>query len=115
MKELIEYILKSLTNFPDDVVITTQEEEDGTTVYLVKANPEDYGRIIGRRGNLIQAIRTIAKARAIKEHQRVMVRVLTDDENREQTVTTPATGETPAETTSVDDVVDENALDDNLI
>jgi len=111
MKELIEYILKSLANHPDDIAIDVSEDNDGVTVYSVTANAEDYGRIIGRRGNLIQAIRTIAKARAIKEHQRVMERVSTEDE-----APVKKTEETAAvETSSVEDVVDEQALDDNLV
>lgn len=108
MKELIEYILKSLVTHPDEVVVEEQTLPDGLIIYSISANQEDYGRIIGRQGNLIQSIRTIVKARAIKQHQKVMVRVMTEDVREEL-----AQEDKKEET--VEDVVKEEALDDNLI
>ncbi len=110
MKELIEYILKSLVNYPDEVKVDEQTLPDGLTIYSISANQEDYGRIIGRQGNLIQSIRTIVKARAIKQHQRVLVRVMTEDVRNDV-----APQQTAEKTETVEDVVQEEALDDNLV
>lgn len=79
MKELLEYILKSLVVYPDDIAVEEQVLADGLTIFSISANKEDYGRVIGRQGMIIQALRTIVKARAIKEKKKVMVRVMTDD------------------------------------
>jgi predicted RNA-binding protein YlqC (UPF0109 family) len=79
MKELLEYILKSLVTVPDEVVVDEQILADGLIILSISANQDDYGRIIGRQGALIQSLRTIVKARAIKEKKKVMVRVMTDD------------------------------------
>jgi len=114
MKELIEYILKSLVNYPDEIVVDEQTLPDGLIIYSISANQDDYGRIIGRQGNLIQSIRTIVKARAIKQHAKVMVRVMTEDlreENRRQEQARPQ----EAKEASVDEIVNQDALDDNLV
>ena len=73
MKNLLEFILIHLVNFPDDVGVeeTVGERED---VYTISVNAADIGRIIGKAGNTIQAIRSIAKVRAMKEHQ--LIRIL---------------------------------------
>ena len=117
MKELIEYILKMLVNYPDDIQVEEQDLPDGLIIYSVSANQDDYGRIIGRQGMLIQALRTIVKARAIKEHRKVMVRVMTDDVRmgNNQVASQQAPAPTNLAEQSAEDLVQEAALDDNLI
>ena len=112
MKELIEYILKSLVNYPDEVAVEEETLSDGLTIYSVSANKEDYGRIIGRQGALIQSVRTIVKARAIKEKKKVMVRVMTDDV---KDLPSRESDSAAAQDTAVEEVVKQEALDDNLI
>ena len=51
MKELVEYIAKSLVNSPDAVVVTEEESEEGITLKLQVAD-EDKGRIIGKQGRI---------------------------------------------------------------
>ncbi|MBQ6449409.1 KH domain-containing protein [bacterium] len=114
MKELIEYILKSLVAYPDEIQVDEQTDADGVIVYSISANQEDYGRIIGRQGNLIQAIRVITRARAIKQHQRVMVRVMTDDV-REEMAREAIKQQHQPEATQEEVVVNQEALDDNLV
>lgn len=115
MKELLKYMLEGLVNHPEEIVIDEQVLPDGLIIYSISANPEDYGRVIGRQGMLIRSLRTIVKARAIKEKKRVMVRVMTDDDQEqaagEAQVAAPADSPTP----SADEIVQESALDDNLI
>lgn len=112
MKELLEFILKSLVTTPDEVVVDEQVLADGLVILSISAHQDDYGRIIGRQGMLIQALRTIVKARAIKEKKKVMVRVMTEDvkalpHEQEQN---------QANSSEVDNsVVSQSALDDNLL
>jgi predicted RNA-binding protein YlqC (UPF0109 family) len=81
MKNLLEFILIHIVTFPDDVRVDESEGE-GETVYTITVNPEDLGRVIGKRGNIIQSIRSIAKVRAMKEHKRI--RVIVDEGDRAQ-------------------------------
>lgn len=109
MKELLEFILKSLVTVPEEIVVDEQVLADGLVILSISANQDDYGRIIGRQGMLIQALRTIVKARAIKEKKKVMVRVMTEDVKA-------LPHEAAADKQVVDiNVVSEAALDDNLL
>ena len=74
-KELVEYLAKSLADYKEDIeVIETQDDE--RTIVKVYANKEDMGRLIGKDGRIIKAIRNIVRAKAIKENQRVSVDIL---------------------------------------
>jgi uncharacterized protein len=72
MKSLLEFILLRMVQHPEDLKID-EVEEMGLTVYKLKLHPEDIGRVIGRGGNVIKAIRKLAQVRAVKEHLRVRV------------------------------------------
>ncbi|MBI5151843.1 MAG: KH domain-containing protein [Candidatus Pacebacteria bacterium] len=74
MKNLLEFILIHIVTYPDDVRVDEKEGE-GESIYTITVNPEDLGRVIGRRGNIIQSIRSIAKVRAMKEHKRIRVMI----------------------------------------
>jgi len=75
MKELVEYIAKAIVNAPDDVAITEETDEQGTTLKLQVAD-EDKGRIIGRQGRVAQAIRTLIRVKAAKQGTRVTLEIL---------------------------------------
>ncbi len=81
MKDLLEYIIPNIVNHPEDVVIT-QTEADGITNVTIKVNPEDMGRVIGKSGKVIKAIRQIGRIIAIKKGIRVNIDVL-DEGNKE--------------------------------
>ncbi|MFH2019720.1 MAG: KH domain-containing protein [bacterium] len=87
MKEVLEFILKNITTLPDDIKIE-EKEEDGGTNYLITVNPADVGRIIGKEGKVIKAIRTIMRVIAIQKGVRVRVSVLSED-NHEPTSAQP--------------------------
>lgn len=72
MKSLLEFILLRMVLHPEDVEVT-QVEEMGLTIYKIKLHPEDIGRVIGRSGNVIKAIRKLAQVRAVKDHLKVRV------------------------------------------
>ncbi|MFZ5376719.1 MAG: KH domain-containing protein [Patescibacteria group bacterium] len=66
MKTLIEFLLVHLVSHPEDVVVTETQDEEGHT-YSVKVNPEDMGRVIGRGGRVIKALRKIIQVKMIKD------------------------------------------------
>ncbi len=75
MKDLVEYIAKSLVNAPDDVVVTEEEEEDGILLKLQVAD-EDKGRIIGKQGRIAQAMRTLIRVKAAKAGTRASLEIV---------------------------------------
>ena len=60
---MLEHLLKVLVEHPDEVIVTPIEGE-GTVVFEVQVNPEDSGKIIGKKGRTINALRTILKSSA---------------------------------------------------
>lgn len=75
MKDLLEYIVKHITDHPDDVIITLAEQDDAITASL-RVNPEDMGRLIGKEGKTINAIRSLAKVIAVKEKKKLNVSIV---------------------------------------
>ncbi len=75
MKELVEYIAKSIVNAPNDVVVTQEEDENGITLKL-QVNEEDKGRIIGKQGQVAQAIRTLIRVKAAKASTRARLEII---------------------------------------
>jgi uncharacterized protein len=75
MTELIELLVRALVEDPEAVVVE-ELEEDGDLVYEVTVAEDDLGRVIGKGGRVANAIRTIAKAAAVRIDRRVMVDIL---------------------------------------
>ena len=75
MKELIEYIAKSIVNLPDEVVVTEEESEQGILLKL-QVNDEDKGRVIGKQGRIAEAMRTLLRVKAAKEGTRVTLEII---------------------------------------
>jgi len=75
MKELIEYMAKSLVNNPDAVVV---REIEGTnaTIYELSVAAEDMGRIIGKQGRVANAMRTLLRVAAVKDGKRVTLEIV---------------------------------------
>ena len=75
MTELIEFLVKALVEDPSAVVVE-ELEEDWDLVYEVTVAEGDLGRVIGKGGRVANAIRTIAKAAAVRIDRRVIVDIL---------------------------------------
>jgi predicted RNA-binding protein YlqC (UPF0109 family) len=75
MKELIEYIARSLASKPEDVRVT-EEEEDGTVVLRLEVADEDKGKIIGRQGRVAQAMRVLLRVSAVKNGTRATLEII---------------------------------------
>ena len=74
-RALLDYLGPWLLDHPDDVEVTETEGDRGALVFEVHVNPEDMGKIIGRRGRIIRSIRTLARA-ANRDTGSVMVEVV---------------------------------------
>lgn len=74
MKELVEFIVKSLVDHPEQVVVTEEIKEE-EHVISVNVAPEDMGKVIGKQGRIAKAIRTVVKSAAIKSDIQVSVEI----------------------------------------
>ena len=75
MKELIEYIAKSIVNAPDDVQVTEEEDEQGVVLRLQVAD-DDKGRVIGKQGRIAEAMRSLVRVKAAKAGTRATLEIL---------------------------------------
>ncbi len=73
MREVVEYIVKSLVLDKDKVVVT-EIEEDGETKILVQVAEDDMGRVIGRKGKIASSIRAIIKSLSSRQNKKVFVK-----------------------------------------
>ena len=75
MKELVEFLAKSLVDDPDSVRIRTHERDQSTVIELEVA-PPDLGKVIGRQGRTARAIRTLLTAAGQKSRRRYILDIL---------------------------------------
>lgn len=75
LKDLIEFIAKSLVDNPDDVVVTEIEGEQ-TSVIELRVAKEDLGKVIGKQGRTARAMRTILGAASTKNRKRAVLEIL---------------------------------------
>lgn len=75
MKDIVEYIAKSIVSYPDEVQII--EEHDGNLVILkLEVAPDDKGKVIGRQGRVAQAMRVLIRVAAVKEETRASLEIV---------------------------------------
>ena len=94
-QQFVEYIVKTLVNNPDKVVVDREIDERGVLLSL-SVDPEDVGRVIGKRGATAQSIRTLLRVLGTKNGARYNLKVVNTDE-----------GEAPAPRHEAEDVTDE--------
>lgn len=73
---LVETLVAPLVDYPDDLEVTAEEAEDGTILAEIRVNPEDAGKVIGRQGRVIKAVRTLARAAASRDGAAVEVELV---------------------------------------
>jgi predicted RNA-binding protein YlqC (UPF0109 family) len=78
--DLVEYIVKNIVDKPDAVVVEAVQGRGRSETVEIRLDPVDVGRVIGKGGRNIEAIRSLVKASAIKEHHRVNVEVISEIE-----------------------------------
>lgn len=81
-QQFVEYIVKSLVGHPDDVVVERIIDEKGVLLTLT-VNPEDLGRVIGKRGVTAQSLRTLLRALGTKNDARYNLKIVNNDDERE--------------------------------
>lgn len=80
MKNLLQYIIQSIVDKPDAVSIS-EDDRDGIIQFTITADTSDYGKIIGKEGKIIRAIRNIMKISAIKQDKRINVSLADTSQN----------------------------------
>lgn len=72
MKKALEYIIAQIVDEPKEVEITEQED-NGVVNFTIKVDPADMGKVIGKNGKIIRAIRNVVKISAIKQNQKINI------------------------------------------
>ena len=75
MKDLVEYIAKSIVNVPDAVKVTEEQDEQGIILKLQVAD-EDKGRVIGKQGRIAEAMRTLIRVKAAKKGTKATLEII---------------------------------------
>lgn len=104
-QQFIEYIVKSLVGHPDDVAVERIIDEKGVLLTLT-VNPEDLGRVIGKRGVTAQSLRTLLRALGTKNNARYNLKIVNNDEPTEQYSTSSDSPIVEAVNNSTDEAVD---------
>ena len=104
-QQFIEYIVKSLVSNPDDVSVERIIDEKGVLLSLT-VNPEDLGRVIGKRGVTAQSLRTLLRALGTKNDARYNLKIENNDDQRENYTSTPQSEYSQPVNNPTDEAVD---------
>jgi uncharacterized protein len=88
MKAFIEYVVKALVDFPDQVDIR-EVAGDRMVVYELRLNKSDIGKVIGKQGRTIQSLRTLVNSASAKQGKRAVVEII-EDKPQDGTTIAPA-------------------------
>jgi predicted RNA-binding protein YlqC (UPF0109 family) len=75
VKDLLEFLARSLVDHPDQVRVEERESADGVLLRLTVAK-EDVGKVIGKQGRIARALRTVVKASAVKEGKQATIEIV---------------------------------------
>lgn len=75
MEELVKILAKALVNHPEEIQVSSREEEDKIIIEL-RVAAEDMGKVIGKQGRIARAIRTIVRAAATREDKKVIIDIV---------------------------------------
>ena len=109
-QQFVEYIVKSVVGHPDDVVVERTIDEKGVLLSLT-VNPEDLGRVIGKRGVTAQSLRTLLRALGTKNDARYNLKIVNNDDDREHYTLSSDDGTQTHDNTSAADPVN-NSTDE---
>lgn len=104
-QQFVEYIVKSVVGHPDDVVVERIIDEKGVLLTLT-VNPEDLGRVIGKRGITAQSLRTLLRALGTKNDARYNLKIVNNDDPSQTYTTSANTSDDEAVESSPEEVVD---------
>ncbi|OGG06337.1 hypothetical protein A2872_01260 [Candidatus Gottesmanbacteria bacterium RIFCSPHIGHO2_01_FULL_42_12] len=79
MRDFLELIVKNIVDLPDKVVVDESEDDYGKVVLSISVDKTDMGKIIGKEGRIIKAVRDLVKILAVKANRRVNVQLTETD------------------------------------
>lgn len=94
MKGLVEYIARALVDRPEAVELKVTPQ-DGVTLYELKVAPDDVGKVIGRDGRTVNALRTVLTHAAQKKGEKVRLEIMDDRRNAPQGASAPKASAPP--------------------
>jgi predicted RNA-binding protein YlqC (UPF0109 family) len=75
MEELVEYLARGLVDKPDEVNVE-RVERDGAIVLELRVAPDEVGKVIGRQGRIVRALRTLVRASGARSNERVLLEIV---------------------------------------
>ena len=75
MKELVEFLAKSLVDKPEEVVVTEKEDGDAI-IFELKVASDDMGKVIGNQGKIAKALRTLVRAASARDGKKVLIEII---------------------------------------
>ena len=75
MEDLLKAIASGLVEKPEEISVTSEEGENGVTVYHLHVTEDDMGRVIGKQGRIAKAIRVVMRAAATRNDKKIMVEI----------------------------------------
>ena len=105
-QQFVEYIVKSLVEHPEDVSVDRLIDEKGVLLTLT-VNPEDLGRVIGRRGTTAQSLRTLLRALGTKNSVRYNLKIVNNDNSDEVVAEVSSDSEDTENVATVDNSTEE--------
>lgn len=112
-QQFVEYVVKSLVEKPEAVMVDRIIDEKGVLLTLT-VDPEDLGRVIGRRGTTAQSLRTLLRALGTKNSARYNLKIVNNDNPNDSTVISSDDSTDDAQGLSTDDGVVENSTDETV-
>ena len=76
MRDAIEMIIKALVDYGENVDIREVEQRNGATLIEVRVAPNDVGKIIGKQGKTIRALRSLARIAGVKKNRRYLLEIV---------------------------------------
>jgi uncharacterized protein len=76
MHEFVDFLVRRLVDKPDSVNLAEEEKEANKVVFQLRVDPEDVGKVIGRKGRTANAIRTLLSAVAAREGKRAILEII---------------------------------------
>ena len=111
-QQFVEYVVKSLVSNPDDVVVERLIDEKGVLLTLT-VHPDDLGRVIGKRGVTAQSLRTLLRALGTKNDARYNLKIVNNDDERENYEASAPMPEEAVKNLTDEDVDNESTLAKN--
>lgn len=110
-QQFVEYIVKTLVNNPEKVSVERKIDEKGVLLSL-SVDPEDVGRVIGKRGATAQSIRTLLRALGTKNDARYNLKIVNTDAPEGTERSAGESSDAAPEATSVDEIEDDTRSED---